>query len=230
MAIFGNLDLETIVQVNDKTRLDASKSFISTDEAAITLLEIEPEAAAGFVDVTSNQFLDWQYSTDGDKVVSVRITTDGAPNTTTETFTVISVADDKLFSADSELLPYEPNILEWVREGRNSFLDVHRESQIEIIRYLDKNGFWDVNDDPLTKDAIIDINEVNAWSKFMTLKLIFDGLNNAKDDIFEQKAKNYLEKEFEARDRVLIRLDNDADGNADTGEEADLRSIQLLKE
>ncbi len=85
MAIFPNLKLEDIVQINDKTRLDASKSF-TADEAAVTLVEIEPESAAGFIDITptvatnsKQYFLDWSYSgTSRTVTVSVRITTDGA--------------------------------------------------------------------------------------------------------------------------------------------------------
>ena len=88
MAIFGVLDFDPVVQVNDKIRLKAIRSFVSKDEAAITLVEIEPVAGNGFIDVTdadpNELFLDWSYATDGTAVVSLRITTDGAPVTVTK--------------------------------------------------------------------------------------------------------------------------------------------------
>ena len=228
--IFGVLELEGTIQENDKTRLDARKSYVTSDEMAITLVEIETDSGDGFIDITSDKFYDFQYSTDGTKTVSVRITTGGGgPDTFTKTLDIISAVDDKLFSADSELLPYEPNILEWVRVGRNSFLDVHREAQEEILRYLDKNGFHDADGEALDKSAIIDIDEVNKWSLFMVLKLIFSGINNAVDDIFKEKAKLYREKEFEARNRVILRLDVDGDGEADSTEAFKPRMVRLIK-
>ena len=58
MAIFPNAELEEVVQVDDKTRLDARKSFVSKDEADVTLIEVEPEAGSGFIDVTGSSFKD----------------------------------------------------------------------------------------------------------------------------------------------------------------------------
>ena len=155
--IFPTLEIEQTVQMDDRTRLDATTSYITPGENAITLVEIEPEAGSGFIDVTSSRYLDWQYSTDGSKSVTVRITTDGAPVTFSKTLPVLSVADDKLFSSDSELLPYEPNLLEWVREGRNSFLDVHRAAQDRILSWLDENRIWDEQGNRLTKEDITDL-------------------------------------------------------------------------
>lgn len=226
--IFPTLELEQVLQVDDRTRLNASKSYTTPDESAITLVEIEPEAGSGFVNVTSDKFLDWQYSTDGSKLVTVRITTDGSPVTFSKTLAVLSVADDKLFSSDSELLPYEPNLLDWVREGRNSFLDIHRAAQDRILSWLDENRIWDSERNRLTKDNITDLDEVNDWSKFMTLRLIFEGLSNAIDDIFHQKALRYMEMESKARNRAALRLDRDNDGNTDQIK-TDLRSVGLYR-
>ena len=226
--IFPVLELEEVLQINDKTRIDAEKTFVSVDEAAITLIEIEPEAGSGFIDVTSVKYLDWQYSTDGNKVISLRVTTDGSPVSSTKTLSVLTEASDRLFSSDAELLPYEPNILEWVREGRNSFLDVHRASQDGILSYLDENRIWDSEGNKLTKEAITDLQEVNDWSKFMTLRLIFEGISNAVDDIFREKALRYKELEVKARNRAAIRLDRDGDGITDEIK-TDLRSTGLFR-
>lgn len=226
--IFNVLELESIVQVGDKTRLDARKTFVSPDESVITLVEIEPEAGSGFIDVTENYYLDWQYSTDGDKAIQLRVTTDGSPELLTKTLTIITEADDKLFSKDSELLPYEPNILQWVREGRNSFIDVHRESQSRILQYLDERGIWDDDGNRLTKDAIINIEEVKDWSKFSTLRRIFEGLSNSNDDVFAEKARKYSDLEMNSRERCAIRLDKDGDGEEDS-QKTYLQPIRLYR-
>lgn len=227
--IFPVLELEEIVQVNDRTRLDARKSYLSPDEAAITLVEIQPSATDSFIDVTNTKYLDWQYSTDGAVAVVVRITTDGVPVTASLDIPVISVADDKLFSSDSQIVPYEPDLLNYVKEGRNSFLDVHRISQDRILKWLDENKFWDVDGNPLDKDDIINISEVNDWSKFWTLTYIFEGLSNAIDDIFHTKSLRYKDMMITARERAVLRVDTNNDSSVDTGEQLDLRSIEILR-
>jgi hypothetical protein len=225
--IFGHLELEAILQINDKTRLDAIKSYVSTDEAAITLMEIQPEGSGSFIDVTSDKYLDWQYSTDGTKTITLRITTDGSPETFTKDIEVLSVADDALFSGDAELVPHEPEIMNWTRDGRNSFLDIHRLAQDRILTYLDEQRIHDSNGDKLTKAAIVDIEEVNDWSKFMVLMFIFEGLSNQVDDIFDRKAMKYREDMVNARNRGILRFDSDGDGTADT--DKDMRTYRMVR-
>ena len=72
-------------------------------------------------------------------------------------------------------------------------------------------------------------NEGEDWSKFMTLRLIFEGLSNAIDDIFHEKAVRYRKMELEARDRAKYRVDLNNDGDVDDDEGFDFRSIQLSK-
>lgn len=227
--IFPVLKLEDIVQTDDQTRLDGSRSYITPDESPITIIEIEPEVGAGFIDITSIQYLDYQYSTAGDKDVTLRITTNGAPTQITKTLTIISVADDKLFSSDEELTSHEPDILNYVASGRNSFLNIHRNAQDRILTWLDEHRITDKNGDRLTKDAIIDTQEVNDWSKFMVLRLIFEGLSNSVDDIFSIKAQKYSSMEAESRNRSQLRLDRDGDGSTDDESAVDLRTFRLVR-
>ena len=156
MAIFPVLVAENKLQQYDKTRLDGTKSFISTGEASVTLIEIEPEDGEGFTTVTSDKYLDWAYETTGSKVVTLRVTTDGSPSTRTKTITVVSEADDKLFSKDDELVPHEPDIMNYVPDGRASFINIHRLAQDRIITYLDEKRISDTDGNRLTPSAIID--------------------------------------------------------------------------
>lgn len=227
--IFPVLELENTVQINDKTRLRAEKSFASVDETLISLIEIEPEASAGFIDVTTDKFLDWQYDLEGTKVVTVRVTTDGAPVTSTKEIEIVTPETDKLFSSDSDLTSEEPDILNYTRVGRNSFLDVHRTAQIRILAWLDEHRIWDNDGNKITKEAIIDIEEVAQWSKYMTLRIIFEGLSNANDDIFREKSLTYGSLEKYARSRGSIKVDIDGSGTIDNDEKMDLRSLTLVR-
>lgn len=220
MAIFPDLKVEPVVQVNDLTRLDARSVTKSIDEAAITLVEIEPESGAGFIDVSSSGtlpssswYLDWAYSTNGSKTASVRVTTSGAPVSLSKTINVLTEAEDSLFSSDSDLIIHEPDILNWVREGRRSFLDYHRRSQELILDYLRINGYRTIDGSKITKAELLDKNEFKEWSVFLTLKLIMESRSNQSDDIFLQKARFYESKVVEARASVFISYDFDKDGS-----------------
>tara|TARA_R110002020_G_scaffold94189_6_gene226890 strand:+ start:3625 stop:4332 length:708 start_codon:yes stop_codon:yes gene_type:complete len=223
MAIFPKLELESIVQENDKTRLSAKKSFISKTEAAVTLVRIKPDASGSFITVTGSSsedwYLDWEYSAAGLITVEVEITTDGSPTSVTKTLTVISSGDDKLFSTDAELEVHEDDILQWVRNGRSSFLEKHRMAQTRIFSYLDQNRMWKSDGTRFDKDDVYDIEEFREWSKFEALAMIFEGISNDVEDIFSFKAERYRELRDGARSRSTLRLDLDEDGTIDESSE-----------
>lgn len=125
---------------------------------------------------------------------------------------VYSKDGDNLFSSDVDLLAHEPDIMSWLPKDRSSYKFAHRRSQELILAFLDEKGYTDIFGDKLLIDAIVDITEVAEWSKFLTLKLIFQGIKNAVDDVFGQKADTYLALEKNARNRVILRLDKDNDG------------------
>lgn len=238
MAIFPKLRLDRIVQIEDGTRLDATASFVSKDEAAVTLVEIEPEAAAGFIDVTGtgsnlqrNWFLDWQYSGASRTVdVTVRVTTDGAPVTFTEQMEVITAADDKLFSDDYDLLVKEEDITKWLPDGRTSFKYKHRQVQTMIVEDFNERGVVDFDGNKLTKDDFLDIDEVRQWALNMVLSLIFKDNSNVVGDVYDLKAANYMSEALTHKHRAFYRLDIDGDGSISTGEKSPFRTIDLVRQ
>jgi hypothetical protein len=240
MAIFPQLELEEVVQVGDKTRLDGSKSFISKGENPVTLVRIKPEAAGSFITVTGasakDWFLDWVYLTAGIKTATIEITTDTTPTsspvTTSQNFTVdvVTAVDDNLFSNDDDLELHEPEIMKYVRAGRATFLNIHRRARNLIVAHMDDNGWVDANGDKLTLDAFVDITEAKEWSTFIALRLIFEGMSNKIDDVFNNKAKLYKSMELEARNRVVVRLDLDGDGSIDNSEVLPVTSPRLVRQ
>lgn len=237
MAIFPHAELEGVVQVNDKTRIDATKSFISKGEAAITLVEIDPDGTTGFIDVTGSSskdwYLDWEYATDGTTTVSVRITTDGAPVTETYSIEVLSVADDALFSTDQDIISIEPNILKFngggARDGRATFLDMHREAQKQILDWINERGYRNTDDTPITKDQLIEIDDVRKWSKYLALSFIYRGLSNSVDDVHDLKSRRYMSEAFEARSRATIRIDFNKDSSITSDEINNFKTVELIR-
>lgn len=215
MAVFIQIKNENIVQIDDKTRIDVEGTFISPDESAITLIEIQPEAASGYVDVTSTKYLDWAYDSAGTKAVSVRVTTDGSPIVKTSEILVLSVADDKLFSTDKDIVSHEVDIYRFLRPGRSTFLDFHRIAQRMILDDLDQRGITDNQGNKLTKADIFDVQEVAEWSRYLTLYLIFVSVQSEVDDVYATKAQGYKEMAVRNASRAFLRLDLDGDGVED---------------
>lgn len=233
MAIFGILKTEPTVQTNDKTRLDARKSFVSKDELAVTLIEIEPDTGAGFVDITGSSsdqwFLDWSYATDGDKTVSLRITTDGAPVTETFTLPVVTPANDKLFTTDDDIRAYENEIMDLIPYGRSSFNYMHRKVRDLIIDWFNEEGYRNFDGTKITVDQILDNDEVRRWSENWVLHHIYQDNSNSIADKFTEKAAYYASRAADARNRSIFELDLNKDGNITRGENINVQSVRMKR-
>lgn len=235
MAIFPIIESDDIVQVDDKFRINCSKTYISKGEAAITLVEIDPGTGT-FVPVTGspvsskNWFMDFQHGTVGAKTVAVRVTTDGAPITTSKTVTVLSVVDDYLFSKDQDLVAIESDVLKYVPDGRSSFKYAHREAQGQILEWLWVNGYKKNDGTRFVKTDFIDLLEVNYWSRYLTLRLIFKDLSNQVDDIFDKKSKAFENIEHQWRTKALLKLDVNGDDTLDVYEGFNMTTRRLVRE
>lgn len=234
--MFPNLEIEAIVQVGDRTRLDASKSYASKGSQIITKVEIEPFTGAGFLDVTgtkpSDWLTDWEYDTAGTQTVSVRLT-DNTPvvpltQTKTKTIEVVSELTDFLFSSDADLTAEEPDILKYVKRGRNSFKDVHREAQRQILQMLDRKGYR-VGDRKIEAVDLVDKSEANEMSKYLALSIILAGQRSQVDDVYQQKSDRYFSKFNIASQRQIIGLDLNQDGSVDSGEGVMPATARLIR-
>lgn len=330
MAIFAHIDNEARVQLNDKTRFDASKCFVSRGSSDISTLTIKAGSDGSAIDCydanPANWFLDWAFSTfnfdidsgnadisfsvgstdytgtvssgtytlaqfatalasamttaasttftasvsnskitvsagvsfafkassiqelgffpvnqsstsitgnlveHGIKIVTVSIENQASESASTKAYvSIYNESGDALYSNDSLLTSHEPDILKWVKEGRASFKDVHRRAQDLIIQWLDKNGYVNIYGVPFSKLDIIDHNEVKDWSTYLALRLIFEGISNATDDVFSVKAKKYASHENDARQRAILRIDTNKDGVADSFEGFSVHSGNLYR-
>lgn len=232
MSIFADLKFDSVVQVSDMIRLDATRSFVSKGSEDVTLVEISPESGADFINVTGTSsddwFLDWAYATNGEKTVTVRITTDGDPITFSKALTVLTEAEDNLLSTDDDLIALESDVMKFIPLGKNSFKYIHRKAQGLILEYLDRNGYFDDDKNRLTKSAFVDKEEFRAWSKYLSLRLIFFDASNQPDDIYWEKAMDYKALEETARKRVRLPLDTDGDGTIQDDEKPRFDSIRIV--
>lgn len=232
MPVFPVLETEALVQEKDKTRLDGNKSY-AVGGSAITQLEIQPSAADVFYDVTSQKYLDWQYTMTNpvttpveDFVATIRI---NGTETVTKTIQVISEAEDNLFSTDDQLKKHEYDILRYVPAGRATFKDVHRRVQVLMLDWLSKEGWVDDFAERITKERFKKLEEVQNWSAMYALQLIFEGLSNAIDDVFMDKSRRYARLASEFRDRSVLRIDTDRSGEVDLHEGLDIRTAIVVR-
>lgn len=217
MSVFINLDYEPTVQVDDKIRLDASKTFIAKTSPAITIVEIQPTAAASFYAVTGSSskdwYLDWSYAAAATNVVTVRVTVTGGAQTT-KTFSISSITaeTDALWSSDNDLTLYEPEILKYLPNGWSSYKRVHRRAQTTILNSLDERKIWDYNGNKFVKGDLLTTTEVRDWSIALTLQYIYEGTSNQIGDVFGEKAKKYATLANDRSNRAVIRIDYDKSG------------------
>ena len=218
--IFINLKKESVVQVGDKTRLDISGTFITSGTGAtITLMEIDPDNTGTFYDVTSDQYLDWAYTSNGDATIAIRVTdSDLVVSNETKTISVLSEAEDNLFSSDESLLASEGDLKLYLREGRTTFLDKHREAQQRILGELDRAGMTKSDGSKYEASDIVNVEEFKEWSKYLALQIIFEANSNDINDIFFEKSGRYRTLANETKHRAFIRIDRDGDGQTEKQE------------
>lgn len=200
---------EPIVQVDDMFRIDCSMTKYADGET-INKIEVDMEGG-GVYQVMPEGYLDYAFETAGEKTISIKATSGAESKTVTKTIEVITEAEDKLFSGDQDLLLHEEAIHELLRPGKRTFKNVHRLAQQEILRDL-KERF---PDEDLSKTSLVEIDQVKAWSKYLTLHYIFESNVRSVDDIHVEKSQTYKSLAEVARKNVPLKLDTDGDGKED---------------
>jgi hypothetical protein len=205
--------------LNDKISISADAPFALKGESGLST----DANLLGMVGFAEDADLDESH--EGDvlanfaKYVTLTVVNDASPTPDSASksvfVSVISARLDKLFSSDAKLKSRESDIMKYLADGRASFKNFHRESQGLIFEWLDRQGFLDDFGDKLTKDNIKDVAEVQEWATMICLRLIFESVSNTTDDVFFRKARQYEKMEAFYRDKAVLRLDLNKDGEVD---------------
>jgi hypothetical protein len=229
--IFINCIRESIVQVNDKTRIDLSTSFVS--EHRITDITINPD---GYGEISihgadqSKWFLDWAFSNEGQRPIVVTATDNHSTVSQTFNINVISEEDDNLYLSDSDIFAIESELRRYLPDGRNSFKNIHREAQSRILNFLDRKRIWNTNGEPYTKYQVNLYGELSKWSLYESLFIIYTDLFVSVGDKFSQKVNDYKELRNYERERAAIRIDKDGNGTFEPEKDIqELKSFRLIK-
>jgi hypothetical protein len=240
MALFPKITFESVLQVDEKTRIDASLSFV-TDDEVITDVLIQPTAAEAFISVYNSGdndkwLLDWAYEDDNLQDVAVKIVAVSGEKTKiySSGTNVLSEVIDALLSNDNDILPFEPKIMRYLPKGKNSFIYAHRKAQERIIAYLDEQRMWKDDSSRYTKLDLSTVtdpefkDQFRQWSSFETLLIIFESFQVSTGDIFNEKKQEYTVLRNSARTRSALRLDQNGDGELDITP-YDIRTTRLYR-
>lgn len=229
MAVFAILKCDEKVFMNDKIRFDGTASFVTPDETfATTSHQISFDSGATWINITTNKYIDYAYSTKGSKTIQLKCSTSlPSTNTVTKTITVLDPADIDLFSTDFDIEMYEPEIGRYLPKKWSSWNLLHLKAQEYILEWLDENRVYDSNGDKFTAADFGDAQQVKQLSCFKTLELIYEGLSNVTGDVFSLKRDKYKALVLEKSNKSFLKLDYDADGTAD--EKIDLFSGELTR-
>lgn len=166
------------------------------------------------------------------RYASVRLTDsdDPTPNTSERffKFLVATEESDALLSNDSELYVEEPDLDQWIEEGRNTYKKYHREAQEQIIKWLYRNGYVNLYLDKFKVNDLYDKDELNLWSKYLTLYLIMNSQHNATNDVFKEKASMYRKIANKHRRTAVIRIDVDNNKADYIGEQIITNTIRFI--
>lgn len=218
--IFPKIDTDTLMQIQDMFRIDATKSFATAGEV-ITEVNIYPDfdnSPGVFFDVFEEDqecwFLDWAYETAGDYNIRLDIVTATDNKIIEMGVTAVTVEEDNLLSDDSMLYSYEHELNKYIPFGRNSWKYLHRKAQEEILDYLYRNAIVNPDGTKIEKSQLIG-DKLEKWSTFETLIFIFQDIKTSNSEAFNEKLTDYYEKRASARKRYLIAYDSNKDGNVD---------------
>lgn len=233
--IFPKLIQELTVQVDDMTRFDMGKTFVTSDEGNILSVEITFDQITYhdvFVDLMPEKwFLDYAFNVDAVTPVFVRVKTDTTPGGLEKEFsiTVVTDVDDALFSNDSQLFDLETELKDFIPHGRTSFNYAHRQAQRNIIRDLDGQGIRTVYGVAFTKDKLVGNPYISEFSVYETLMLIFEDLKVRDNDVFTEKKKAYMSSYTQAAKNARLNLDYNDDGTIDDNEIKNTQSKFLTR-
>jgi len=215
--LFPKIDIDTCVQINDMFRICAVGSFATPDDP-ITEVKIYPNYIVDplvtfsiSTECPDDYYLDWAYETAGEYTVRVELISASDSRTIDKVVTAITEEEDNLQSDDSCIYAYESELKKYLPFGRNSWKYIHRKALEEILDYLYRNCKLNKDGTKITKEQLI-TDDVQKWATFEAMLLIYQDIKSSNAEAFNEKIDYYLVKRGDARNRYIIVIDSDRDG------------------
>lgn len=231
MSIFGVIKSDDKVFTGDKLRIDVSQSFLAPALTFATVShQISVDGGVTYYDVSAKKYVDWMFTTAGTKTITLKLsTTQPAFQTFTKQVTVLDLTAQSLFSKDSDLYKFEPEIDQYLPKKWSSWNLIHLQAQEWIIDWLDEAGLRNDKNEKYTVADLLDKQQVKQLSIYKVLEFIFEGNSNIVGDLFSIKRDKYQSLANDKLARSNILLDINDNGVADVSDIKDLFSIDLKR-
>lgn len=231
MSIFGIIKCDDKVFTGDKLRIDVSESFLAPGLTFATVShEVSLDGGVNYFNFSAKKYVDWMFSTAGAKTITLRVsTTEPASLTFTKSVTVLDLVTQKLFSDDSDLYQYEPEIDQYLPKRWSSWNLVHLKAQDWIIDWIDESRQRKSSGAKYTVDDIMDNKQVSQLSCYKALEFIYESNINVAGDLFSVKRDKYKSLVAVHANRNSLALDYNDNDIADVGENVDLFSGSLIR-
>lgn len=230
MSIFGVIKTDDKVFTGDQLRIDVSGSFLAPGLSFGSIShEISVDEGVTWFNVSAKKSADWIFSTAGEQIITLRLTTStAATETFTKTVTVLDLTAQNLFSLDSDLYIIEPEIDQYLPKRWSSWNLVHLKAQEYIIDWLDEKKTKKRDGTKYGVSDILDKQEVKQWSTYKVLEFIYEGNSNIVGDISSIKRDKYRTMSDEKASRSQLSLNYSGD-DTDTTQRTDLFSVQVVR-
>ncbi len=140
-----------------------------------------------------------------------------------------------VFSDDQDLKGIYPAVSNYLGSTETTFILRHENSRDLMVQELRNRAFQKKGNarsyyESLEPWDILEIDEVRMWSANLTMANIFSSLQANSNDLYSQKAEEFIEKAEYYKAAVFLTLDKDDDGVMDSVESAsDISTRRLVR-
>lgn len=141
-----------------------------------------------------------------------------------------------VFADDQDLKARRQDILSFLPEDENgvavkSFILAHVSAREEILAYFGREGMGKYNTasgrlSELNQWDFHNIDQIRKAAIAFALHFIFDNLSDTKDDLYDTRAKRYMEEAYQSLKIYLLSYDKDDDGK-ESVQEANTSSFEV---
>lgn len=137
-----------------------------------------------------------------------------------------------IFADDNDLKESYPDIVEYLPEGKESFITYHQEARNYIISNLRNKGKTIRQQSRykmLDQFDLHNFDEVRQAAKYLALANIFFNESDAVDDKWKQKADGFWNKYSEAINLSFLSIDENDDGVQQANEQSAIQFIKVQR-
>jgi len=139
-----------------------------------------------------------------------------------------------VFGDDKDLEGIYPGILNYKASTETTYILRHESSRNDIVQKIRNNGHRKIQADGSYADYdawdLLDHEQVNRWSTYLTMHNIFSSLQSKEDGLYKQKADEYMVKASDAETSIYLTLDANDNGKKENAEKvADISSRRVYR-